>query len=89
MGEQKLAELRKKAAEHAHGELAEDAVKENEMAERARQLGEKGREQMPGSALDALGDAEKSMQKASDQLASTTTPWPTGSAAPARHGRGR
>jgi hypothetical protein len=66
--EQKLAELRKKAAERARGELADDAMKENEMAERARQLGEKGREQMPGSALDALGEAEKSMQKASDQL---------------------
>ena len=66
--EQKLAELRKKAAERARGELGEDAAKENEMAERARQLGEKGREQMPGSALDALEEAEKSMQRAADQL---------------------
>ena len=38
------------------------------MAERARQLGHKGREQMPGGALDALEEAEKSMQKATDQL---------------------
>jgi hypothetical protein len=38
------------------------------MAERARELGQKGREQMPGSALDALEEAEKSMQKAADQL---------------------
>ena len=66
--EQKLGELRKKAAERARGDLSEDAVKEHEMAERARQLGEKGREQMPGSALDALEEAEKSMQKAADQL---------------------
>ncbi len=46
--EQKLAELRKKAAERARGNLGEDAVKEHEMAERARQLGEKGRAEMPG-----------------------------------------
>jgi hypothetical protein len=66
--EQKLAELRKKAADRARGELGDDAVKEHEMAERARQLGEKGREQMPGSALDALEEASRSMQKAADQL---------------------
>ncbi len=66
--EQKLAEMRKKAADRARGELGEDATKEAEMAERARQLGQKGREQMPGSALDALEEAEKSMQKAADQL---------------------
>jgi hypothetical protein len=38
------------------------------MAERAHHLGQKGREQMPESALDALEEAEKSMQKAADQL---------------------
>jgi hypothetical protein len=43
-------------------------MKENELAERTRQLGDKGRERLPGSALDALEEAEKSMQKASDQL---------------------
>ena len=38
------------------------------MAERARQLGNKGREQMPGGALDALDEAEKAMQHAADEL---------------------
>ncbi|MGO8996696.1 MAG: DUF4175 domain-containing protein [Polyangiaceae bacterium] len=66
--EQELQVLRKKAAERARGELGEDATKENEMAERTRRLGEKGRDQMPGSALDALEEAEHSMQKAADQL---------------------
>ena len=60
--------MRKKAAERAHGELGEDANKENDLAERTRRLGDKGREQMPGGALDALEEAEKSMEKAADQL---------------------
>lgn len=66
--EQKVADLRKKAAERAKGELSSQGQDENAMAERARQLGNKGREQMPGGALDALDEAEKAMQHAADEL---------------------
>ncbi len=66
--EQKVADLRKKAAERAKGQLSQQGQDENAMAERTRQLGDKGREQMPGSALDALEEAEKSMQHAADDL---------------------
>ncbi len=66
--EKALQALRKRAAERARGDLGEDANKENELAERTRQLGEKGRDQMPGAALDALEEAQKSMQRAADQL---------------------
>jgi hypothetical protein len=66
--EQALLAMRKKAAERARGQLAEDATRENDLAERTHRLGEKGRDQMPGGALDALEEAEKSMEKAADQL---------------------
>ncbi len=66
--EQKVADLRKKAAERAKGQLSSQGQDENAMAARARKLGDKGREQMPGGALDALGEAEKAMQSASDEL---------------------
>jgi len=68
--EQRLEEMRKKAAERARGELGESAQRENAMAERARQLGQKGRDQMPGSALDALEEATRAMQEASGDLRS-------------------
>jgi hypothetical protein len=66
--DQKVAEMRKKAAERAHGKLSEDGNAENGMAQRARELGNKGSDQMPGAALDALEEAEKSMNRASDEL---------------------
>jgi hypothetical protein len=66
--EQKVAELRKKAAERARQQLGEQGQEENAMAERARKLGEKGHEQMPSAALDALEDAERTMQHAADEL---------------------
>ncbi|HEY2515264.1 MAG TPA: DUF4175 domain-containing protein [Polyangiaceae bacterium] len=66
--EEKLQEMRKKAAERARGQLGESGQEEGAMAERARQLGQKGRDQMPGSALDALEEAEKAMQHAADGL---------------------
>ena len=47
---------------------SQDAEEENKMAEQTRQLGEKGRDQMPSGALDALDEAEKSMQRAADGL---------------------
>jgi hypothetical protein len=68
--EQKVSDLRKKAAERAKDKLSSQGQEENAMAERTRQLGEKGHEQMPGSALDALEEAEKSMQHAADELRS-------------------
>jgi len=68
--EQKVSDLRKMAAERAKDQLSQQGQDENAMAERTRKLGDKGREQMPSGALDALGEAEKSMQHAADELRS-------------------
>jgi hypothetical protein len=68
--EQKLDQLRKKAAERAAGELGHEAEEEAKMAERAQQLGEKGRDRtgLPTPALDALDEAERKMRSAAQSL---------------------
>ncbi len=67
--EDKLDELRKRAAQRAGPELREHGAVEGKLADRARDLGKKGREQeFPGAALDALRDAEQAAQEAANAL---------------------
>jgi hypothetical protein len=68
--EKQLEALRKKAAERAAGQLGQHGDEEDKLADRARQLAEKGRDQeaLPGPALDALESAEKSAREAARAL---------------------
>ncbi|HEX7667346.1 MAG TPA: DUF4175 domain-containing protein, partial [Polyangiaceae bacterium] len=68
--EQKLAELRKKASERAAGDLQKNGQEEDKLADRARELGQKGREQgsMPAPALESLEAAEKAAREAARAL---------------------
>ncbi|MEO8877401.1 MAG: DUF4175 domain-containing protein [Polyangiaceae bacterium] len=68
--EDKLAELRKKAAERAAGDLSKGGQEEDKLADRAHEIGEKGREQgdLPAPALDALEAAEKAAREAARAL---------------------
>ncbi len=68
--EEKLAELRKKAAERAAGDLSKGGQEEDKMADRAHDIGQKGREQgdLPAPALDALDAAEKAAREAASAL---------------------
>lgn len=68
--EQKLEELRKKASERAGPELREHGDNEGKLAERARDVGRKGRDQetLPQAALDALEDAERAAREAANAL---------------------
>jgi hypothetical protein len=68
--EEKLDELRKKAARRAAPELKDDGEGEGKLAERTRDLAKKGRDQeeLPGPALDALHDAAEAEREASRAL---------------------
>jgi hypothetical protein len=68
--EQRLEQLRKKASERAAGQLGQQGEEEAKMAERAQQLGEKGRDEtaLPTPALDALEEAERKMRAAAQSL---------------------
>ncbi|AKV03471.1 hypothetical protein AKJ09_10134 [Labilithrix luteola] len=68
--EQKLDELRKKAGERAGPQLREHGDAEGKLAERARDVARKGRDQetLPPAALDALEDAERAAREAANAL---------------------
>lgn len=68
--EQSLEALRKKAAERAAGELGQRGDEEESMADRARELTGRGRDQgsMPAPALESLEGAEKSAREAARAL---------------------
>ncbi|OJY26690.1 MAG: hypothetical protein BGO98_06670 [Myxococcales bacterium 68-20] len=68
--EDKLEELRRRAAQRAAPELREHADTEGKLGERARELANKGRDQeaLPAPALDALRDAEEAAQEAAKAL---------------------
>jgi hypothetical protein len=68
--EEKLAQLRKQAAERKSGELSEGGDEEQKMADRARELGDKGKDQqaLPDPALDALESAASSAHEAANSL---------------------
>jgi hypothetical protein len=68
--EEKLEQLRRRAAERAGPSMREHGDTEGKLAERARELGKKGREQeaFPPAALDALRDAEQAAREAAQSL---------------------
>jgi hypothetical protein len=68
--EDKLEELRRRAAQRAAPELREHGDAEGKLGERARELGKKGRDQeaLPPAALDALRDAEQAAEEAARAL---------------------
>jgi hypothetical protein len=68
--EKQLEALRRRAAERAAGQLQQHGDEEEKMADRARQLADKGRDQeaLPAPALDALSGAEKSARDAARSL---------------------
>jgi hypothetical protein len=68
--EDKLEQLRRRAADRARPELREHGDAESKLAARARELTRKGqdREALPPAALDALHDAERAAQDAAKAL---------------------
>ena len=68
--EEKLAELRKRAASRAQNQLGTAGDEEEKLAERAGKLGEQGRDKggLPGAALESLNRAEKSARDAARAL---------------------
>jgi hypothetical protein len=68
--EEKLDELRKKAAQRAGPELREHGDTEGKLAEKARDIAKKGRDQegFPPTALEALQGAEQAAREAASAL---------------------
>jgi hypothetical protein len=68
--EDKLDELRKKAAQRAGPELKDHGDTEGKLAEKARDIAKKGRDQeaLPPSALEALQGAEQAAREAAQAL---------------------
>jgi hypothetical protein len=68
--EDKLDEMRKKAAQRAAPELKEHGDAEGKLAERARDIAKKGRDQeaLPPGALEALAGAEQAAREAANAL---------------------
>jgi hypothetical protein len=67
---EELKELRKRAADRARGELESGGEEEAKMAERAHDLGQRGRDQgsLPQQALESIDDAERAAHQAADAL---------------------
>ena len=71
--EEKLQSLRKQAAQRKAGELSSDGDEEQRLAERAREMrdrgqGAQGQQALPDPALEALGSAAASAREAADSL---------------------
>jgi hypothetical protein len=71
--EEKLEELRRRASQRAAPELREHGEVEGKLAERARELAQKGRDQealqaLPPAALEALREAEQAAREAARAL---------------------
>jgi hypothetical protein len=68
--EDKLEELRKKAAQRAGPELRESGEAEGKLADRAHDIGKKGTDQeaLPPTALDAIREAEQAARDAARAL---------------------
>lgn len=68
--EDKLEELRKKAAQRAGPELRDDGETESKLAEKAQAIAKKGRDQeaLPPAALEALQGAEQAAREAASAL---------------------
>jgi hypothetical protein len=68
--EDQLAQLKKRAAQHAGAELGKSGTEEQQLAERARKLAEHSRERgsLPEAALEALDGAERASREAAQAL---------------------
>ncbi|MBS2016645.1 MAG: DUF4175 family protein [Deltaproteobacteria bacterium] len=67
--EDKLEEMRKRAAQRANPELREHGDTEGKLADKARDIAKKGREQdAPPAALEALRAAEQAAREAANSL---------------------
>jgi hypothetical protein len=66
----RLEGLRRRAAERARKQLEEGGEDEGKLADRARQLGDHGRERgtLPQGAIEAIDDAERAARQAADAL---------------------
>jgi hypothetical protein len=69
MSEQ-LRQLRKRAAERARDQLERGGDEEGQLADRARELGQKGRDHgsLPQQAIESIDDAERAARQASEAL---------------------
>jgi DNA-binding NarL/FixJ family response regulator len=65
-----LRELRKRAAARARDQLERGGGEEGQLADRARELGQKGRDKgsLPQQAIDSIEDAERAARQAADAL---------------------
>jgi hypothetical protein len=65
-----LAQLKKRAAQHAGAALGKSGLEEEQLAQRAQQLAQRSRERgsLPEAALDALDDAERASHEAAQAL---------------------
>jgi hypothetical protein len=65
-----LRQIRKRAAERAHDQLDKGGDEEGQLADRARELGQKGREKgsLPQEAIESIEDAERAARQAADAL---------------------
>jgi hypothetical protein len=68
--EQRLDEMRKRAAQRAGSELSKSGEEEDKIADRVKQLGDKGHDQgsLPGGSLQPLDAAEDEARQASRAL---------------------
>lgn len=66
--EEKLAQLKKKAAERARGDLAKQGGEEERLADKAQDVAKKGKGALPDSALDELSKAEHAAREAAAAL---------------------
>ncbi len=67
---EELRQLRKRAAERARAELDQGGDEEGQLADRARELGHKGRDKgsLPQQAIESIEDAERAARQAADAL---------------------
>jgi hypothetical protein len=67
---EELKQLRKRAAERAHDQLDRGGDEEGQLADRARELGQKGRDKgsLPQQAIESIEDAERAARQAADAL---------------------
>ncbi len=65
-----LRQIRKRAAERARDQLDKGGDEEGQLADRARELGQKGREKgsLPQQAIESIEDAERAARQAADAL---------------------
>jgi hypothetical protein len=68
--EQAMKEMRQKAAARAHKQLQQDGEEEGKLADRAKELGQRGRDKagLPDEAVDSIDDAERAARQAADAL---------------------